>query len=91
MNYVPILSYCKISRDRLKSKSGLILIPETADKRNARAYGTLDSVGEGCCESVKALVGKRVLFKEFSGSWVELEGERTFVVEETDILGEIQD
>jgi len=91
MNYVPIFAYCKIERERLKSKSGLIFIPPDAEKRNAKGFGILVSTGENTNEKVKALVGKRVLFKEFAGSWVELEGEQTFVCHEDDILGEIQD
>ena len=91
MKFVPIFTYCKIEREKLKSKSGLILLPDGADKRNAKGFGVLVSVGENTNEVVKALVGKRVLFKEYAGSWIELDGEQTFAVDETDILGEIQD
>ena len=91
MNYVPIHTYCKIEREKLKSKSGLIFIPESAEKRNARGYGVLEATGPNADPQVKALIGQRVIFKEFAGSWIELDGERTFVVDHEDILGAIQD
>ena len=91
MNYVPIFEYCKLEREKLKSKSGLILFPEGADRRNAKGYGILMAAGESADDKIKALVGRRVLFKEHAGSWVMLEGEETFVCHQEDILGEIQD
>jgi co-chaperonin GroES (HSP10) len=51
----------------------------------------LKAAGQNAMPEVQALVGKKVLFKEFAGSWIELAGERTFVVDHEDILGEIQD
>ena len=87
MNFVPIFAYCKLTREKLKSSS--IIIPQGADKRNAKCFGVLEATGESASDVVKALVGKRVLFKEFAGSWIEIDGEQTFVCHEDDILGEV--
>ena len=91
MKFEPIFAYCKIEREKLKSKSGLILLPDGADKRNAKGFGILVAAGDTASDVIKTLVGKRVLFKEFAGSWVEIEGEQTFVCHEEDILGVVQD
>jgi len=91
MKFVPLFEYCALEREKLKSRSGLIIIPEAAEKRNAKSYGVLKEVGEGCSEDVKALQGKRVLFKEFAGNWMKIGDDEIFVCHQEELLGEVRD
>ena len=90
MKFAPIFAYCALERERLKSTSGMIIIPQGVDKRNAKNYGVLLSVGDKAEDFVKGLIGKRVLSKEHAGSWVKLGDDELFVCHEEDILGEVQ-
>ena len=89
MKFEPLFEYCALEREKLKSSS--IIIPKSAEKKYAKAFGVLSSVGAGCDESVKALQGKRVLFKEFAGNWMKLGADEIFVCHQEELLGEVRD
>ena len=88
MRIEPLFSYVVLEREKLKSSS--IIIPETAEKRNAPSCGVVKAVGRMCEDDVKALIGKLVLFKQHAGAWVKTpDGDEFFSIEESDIIGEI--
>lgn len=87
---VPFFAYVILEREKLKSKGGLI-IPESAEKRNAPAKGVVVSVGPTAEDEIKKLVGKTVIFKRHAGDWMTAPGgEEFYVVQEEDILAEVR-
>ena len=89
MKIVPLFSYVVLQRNKLKTKSNII-IPESYEKRNAPSTGIVKAVGPMCEDDVKALVGKEVLFKQHAGAWITApDGEEYFSLEETDLIGAI--
>ena len=83
----PLFARVVIERESIKAKTTLI-IPETAEKRNAPGYGKVIAVGPTADESVKNLLGKRVLFGRHAGEWFK-DGERdVYVVQDEDIIAE---
>jgi co-chaperonin GroES (HSP10) len=90
MKISPLFSYVVLERKKLQEKTS-ILIPEGYEKRNAPNIGVVKACGEMCEDSVKALTGKEVLFKQHAGAWIETpDGEEYFSLEESDIIGVIE-
>lgn len=96
MNIRPLQNRVCVRPDKREEKTpGGIIIPETADERRAALTGTVVSAGPGKLldsgqrvePSVKS--GDRVLFSKYSGTEIELEGERFRIVSEDDILGAV--
>lgn len=72
-----------------KTKSGLI-IPDTAKEKSHQ--GKIIAVGEGRLIDGKIVpltvkVGDVVLYKEYGGDEIKLDGEEVVILEEKDILG----
>lgn len=75
-----------------KTKSGLI-IPDTAKEKSHQ--GKIIAVGEGKYEDGKLMpltvkVGDLVLYKEYGGDEIKLDGEEVVILKEDDILGIIE-
>jgi chaperonin GroES len=76
-----------------KTKGGLI-VPDTAKEKPSE--GEVMAVGEGARTeageliSMAVKVGDRILFGNWSGSEVRLEGEDLLIMKESDVLGIIQ-
>ncbi len=89
---VPLFARVLLERQSLQNKTSLI-IPKSAEKRNAPSEGVVLSVGPTCDESIKALVGKRVLFGRFAGDWFEdpSSGTEFYICADEDIIAEIRD
>ena len=81
----PVWARVLVERDKLQTKSGII-IPETAEKRNAPAIGTVVAVGENCEDWVKDLVGSRVMFGRHAGDWLKDGDREVYILQEEDIL-----
>ena len=88
MALTPVWARVLVERDKLQTKSGII-IPESAEKRNAPAIGTVIAVGENCEDWVKDLIGKRVMFGRHAGDWITDPngGPEVYILQEEDILG----
>lgn len=91
MKFEPLFEYCALEREKLQSSVRKIIIPDQYDKKYAKSYGVLTEVGPGCTDEVKALQGKRVLFKEFAGNWMKLGDDEIFVCHQEELLGEVRD
>ena len=75
-----------------KTKAGLI-IPDTAKEKSHQ--GKIIAVGEGKTVEGKLMpltvkVGDIVLYKEYGGDEIKLDGEQVVILEEKDILGIIE-
>jgi chaperonin GroES len=66
--------------------SGIVL-PDTAKADNQAA----EVVAAGAHEDVEVSVGDVVVYRKYSGTEIELEGEDYLVVEAEDILGVVED
>ena len=80
-------------KEEEKTKGG-IFIPDSAKEKPAT--GEVIAVGKGCTlecgcfQGTGLKKGDRVLFKKFSGTEVEVDGETLLVMSESDILGVIE-
>ena len=84
MQTAPLWSYCIVEREELKSSS--IYIDPKIAQRNASTDGILIYAGAGCEPFVKALMGRKVYFKNFAGDWKKINGKDAYFIEETDII-----
>ena len=83
----PLFARVVIERESIKSKTSLI-IPDTAERRNAPAVGKVIAVGPTVDDSVKRLVGKTVIFGMHAGGWFR-DGDRdVYIVQDEDIVAE---
>jgi chaperonin GroES len=85
----PVWARVLVEREKLQSKSGII-IPETAEKRNAPAQGTVIATGAECEPWVKDLKGRRVLFGRHAGDWIQDNGRDVYILQEEDILAVVE-
>lgn len=84
--------FARVIIERDKPKATGIIIPETAEKRNAPAWGRVVACGPTCDDDIKKLVGKMVLFGRFAGDWVKApDGTEFYIVQEEDILADIEE
>lgn len=96
-NFIPIFDRVVIRREksaieRTMDRANLIT-PDTTKSAYQSSEGTLVGVGEGCCELVSGLVGKKILFAKYSGDdlpkdWFG-DDEQYVLASEADIFGEI--
>lgn len=87
--FVPLFARVVIERPK-KEKEGSIIIPDGVQKKYAPTKGVLIDAGEGCCESVKDIIGKTVYFAKYAGDWLEVGGKEIFICQDEDILGVIE-
>ncbi|MBF0499696.1 MAG: co-chaperone GroES [Candidatus Riflebacteria bacterium] len=73
-----------------KTKSGIIL-PDTASKERPHE-GTIVAVGSGRIDNkgrtipMQVKAGQKVMFSEWSGSEIEIEGKKQLLIKEDDLL-----
>jgi len=82
----PFWAFVLLERESIQKTTSLI-IPETAEKRNAPAEGIIIAVGKTADDDIKRLKGQKVLFKKNSGDWIKIDGVERFICHEEDILG----
>lgn len=95
MSLRPLFARVLIKRDKLNG--GSIIIPHEAARRNAPSTGTVLAAGRSCEDEVKALLGKKVLFGQHAGAWVNEDGtavtreedQEFFVCQDEDIIAEV--
>jgi len=88
MRLVPFWDYLIVEREKLTSSS--VIIPEDSAKMHAKNEGVVTAVGDHCDSSVKALIGKKVIFKQHSGNWMKHDDEDFFPIHQDDILVVVQ-
>lgn len=95
--FVPIFDRVVIKRDKSalqrRADRANIITPDKVKSSYQSSEGTLVRVGEDCCELVKGLVGKRILFAKYSGddlpdNWYG-DDDQYVLAHEGDIFGEI--
>lgn len=84
----PLFGRVLLERPKLE-KVGSILIPSSATTAHTPTKGTILACGETCDESVKELVGKKVLFAKYAGDWIKAGEREFFLCQDEDILGEV--
>jgi chaperonin GroES len=85
----PLFARVLVEREKLKTKTGLI-IPESAEKRNAPAMGRVISVGPTCDPAVKDLKGRQILFGRHAGDWIQDGDKEVFILQDEDILAVVE-
>lgn len=87
MNLIPKFAYLIVEREKLKTT---IILPDKVDKRLATCYGIVRAVGPTAEDDIKALIGKKILFKQHAGNWMEdPNGEEIYVLHEEDVIAEV--
>jgi len=91
MKFSPIFDRVLIDRDcsgleKKTGKAGLILPDNVKDKYKS-SEGILILCGEECDDSVKALLGKKILFARYSGDDITLDGKEYVLATDRDIFG----
>jgi len=72
-----------------EEKIGGIIIPDTAKEKPLR--GIVKAVGQGTKDEAMILkVGDEVLYGKYSGTEIELEGEKFLMMRQSDVLGIIE-
>lgn len=77
--------FAKIILTREKLKSSNIIIPAEAEKRNAKAVGIVVAVGPNADDAIQ--VGQKVMFGQYAGDWIEIDGDEYFICLDEDIHG----
>jgi len=96
MNFRPLRDQVLVKRRETRDATeGGIVIPKTAQK--APTWGTVIAVGRGKpLDNGRTLTpqvkpGDEVVFGEYSGAEVELEGESYFIARDEEILGFVEE
>lgn len=71
------------AQKEVKTASGIIL----GDDKNIPSYASVEAIGPDCKADIQ--IGDRVVYKEYSGTNVELDDENYIIVETEDILAVI--
>lgn len=79
----PLFAFVLVKRETLQSRT-TILIPKTAEKRNAPAKGKVVAVGPTADKSIQ--VGDEVIFGQHAGADIEVNGEPFYILKDEDIL-----
>ena len=97
MKLEPKFDRILVKRESLQEKSSTIVIPESVDKKERPARGTIMALGPTCGyldddtrEVVQDLkIGARIIFGKRAGTEVEFEGETYWLIQDRDVLCEI--
>ena len=81
--------FAKVILAREEIKSGSIIIPDDAARRNAPARGEILAVGPAADESLRP--GQKVIFGQHAGAWLKVDGEEYFICIDEDIHGILQE
>lgn len=83
----PLFARVILERESIQAKTKII-IPATAEKRNAPAKGTVLAVGPTADPSIK--VGAKVIFGQHAGGYIEVNGKELYIVADEDVLAVIE-
>ena len=96
VNFEPIFTRIVVKREesaleRKLDNAGLIT-PDNTKSSYQSSEGVLIKAGEDCCERVKELIGKKILFAKYSGDdlpedWFG-DDDQYVLMDEADIFGE---
>ena len=81
----PLFARVLLERPQFKSSSGLLIIPESAQKVNAPTRGVVVACGPTCDPGIQP--GQTVLFGKFAGEWIkDGAGNEIYICQDEDIL-----
>ena len=81
----PLFARVLLERE-VPNKLGRILVPQEYQKRNAQTKGKVIAVGPTADDSVKALIGKTVIFGRFAGDWIKDGTSEVYFCQDEDLL-----
>ena len=85
MNIKPLADRVLVQPARAEEKLGGIIIPDTAKEKPQR--GTVVAVGDGTKDDPMVLKdGDTVLYGKYSGTELEVEGEKYLMMRQSDVL-----
>ena len=95
MNIRPLQDRVVVRRLEEETKSaGGIVIPGSAAEKPSQgevlAVGTGKKLGNGSVQSVDLNVGDKVLFGQYAGSTVKVDGEELLVMSESEVFGVVE-
>lgn len=89
MNVKPLADRILVKPVKSEEKIGGIIIPDTASKEKP-TQGSIVAVGNGTKDEEMILkVGDEVLYGKYSGTEIELDGEKYLIMRQSDILAVI--
>lgn len=94
MKLKPIHDRILVKRDETKKKIGLLHVPDSAQKK--KLQGTVMAAGDGRIingefRPLDLKEGNRVMFGEYAGTEVEVDGEKYIMMREEDVLAVFED
>lgn len=90
MTIKPLADRVLVKPMQAEQKVGGIIIPDTASKEKP-IQGTIVAVGNGTKDEEMILkAGDNVLYGKYSGTEVELEGEKFLIMRQNDVLAVIE-
>lgn len=90
MTIKPLADRVLVKPMQAEQKVGGIIIPDTASKEKP-IQGTIVAVGNGTKDEEMILkAGDNVLYGKYSGTEVELEGEKFLIMRQSDVLAVIE-
>lgn len=95
----PLWARVLLEREKIASASKLLVIPDSAARRNAPCRGKIIAVGPTAEESIKQLIGTVVVFGQHAGTWINEKGLAVakpedgeyFVCDEQDLIAEVSE
>lgn len=84
--FTPLFARVLMKRER-KDKVGSIILPETAIGKYSKEEGILVAIGHTADESLRDLIGQKMMFAKHSGAWVKIGDDQYFMCQDEDLLG----
>lgn len=81
----PLFARVLLKREKT-DKIGSILLPDSAVGKYNPEEGVIVSVGHTVDQEVRDLIGKKVMFAKYSGSWIKIKNTEYFLCQEEDLL-----
>lgn len=93
MGLRPMFAFVLVEREKLTNSA--IIIPEAAQKANAKARGKVVEIGPDADERIK--IGGTYIFGKYAGDWVNAEGKSVaspdeaeyYILKDEDLLCEV--
>jgi chaperonin GroES len=81
----PLFARVLLKRTKV-DKIGSIILPNATADRYTPDEGVVVAVGHTVDEEINDLIGKKVMFAKYSGSWIKIKDEEYFICQEEDLL-----
>ena len=81
----PLFARVLLERERVKTN---LIIPYTADKRNAPTKGRVIAKGPTADPSIE--IGATILFGKFAGDWLKDGDQEVYVCQDEDIIAVVE-